>query len=221
MEIPVEIIAFHGWGFDSDMWKPFRDRLPSAVSFKTTDSGYFGNEQKATFNAGAKTPVLISHSYGLHKVPEQLFLEAEYIVVINGFRSFSVQNGNRDRVIDRMIRAFKRDPRSTLMEFYRNCGIRKEEVMPLESMQSKPLLHDLEKMKSSVFEVPKSMCGSWIFIDSTDDRIIPGARGYELHKLVAHSEHKFIESNDHVIPFTKSEECIRILYESIPIFRQL
>jgi hypothetical protein len=68
-KLDIEIISYHGWGFDSSFWRDWKTIVSEGVLFKTADRGYFLDEKLPEFSASTKQKAVFVHSYGLHGLP--------------------------------------------------------------------------------------------------------------------------------------------------------
>lgn len=225
MEKQIEIIAYHGWGFSGKIWDALGRLLPETVELKKADRGYFGEEQSFDFTDSADVKIVFTHSFGLHWCPDEVITKADHMVVLNGFAQFAhlkdVTDNRRLNILDAMIVAMEQDPSGLLKQFYLNSGLTAQNIPTTDFIHAQRLKRDLEVMKTSSFRCEASKKVQWIVIDSSDDRIIPGLRGKQLAEALPSSSVFVLETSDHAVPVTKTEECIRILFESIPIFNAL
>jgi pimeloyl-[acyl-carrier protein] methyl ester esterase len=120
---------FHGWGLDAHFWQPLAARLPQ-YPHTFCDAGYFGNPQMPYW-AAADRWVGVGHSLGfahaLQTPPPQGWAG---LVSVAGFTRFcatpvggGAQTGQPRRVVERMVRAFAREPHAVLAEFLARCQL--------------------------------------------------------------------------------------------------
>lgn len=46
----IEVLAYHGWGFDSNFWKNWETIIPPSIRWMNADRGYFGEEKVPEFS---------------------------------------------------------------------------------------------------------------------------------------------------------------------------
>lgn len=210
------IIAYHGWGFPSYDWRPWEQLLPEEAELSLFDRGYFGPPSEPDFRDGCRR-ILLTHSYGLHLVPEGQFEKADLLVIISGFRSFHPEGraGVRSRrVLRRMIRRFDKHPDRVLEEFYRNTW---QPLSPPEkspsSMNRELLAHDLARLgRSSRDPDLISRAGSVCMFHGAGDIIVPPERGRKLsRKLGKQCRFYVIEQGGHAIPFSHAKVCANLV----------
>lgn len=114
---PVEIIAYHGWGYDNSCWQNWQSLLPPSWKFQRFDRGYFDRPFLPTFNSPSATKIIFAHSFGLHLCPLNQLQQADYLILFSSFLRFHPETDrlkNRSmQILDRMIEQFQIQP-STL-----------------------------------------------------------------------------------------------------------
>ncbi|MEX0721312.1 MAG: hypothetical protein WD059_11630 [Balneolaceae bacterium] len=222
----MEIIAYHGWGFGSDFWNPWKDLLPREVIFKTAGRGYFFEEIKPRFSNSESPKILFLHSFGLHWCPPKQIERADCIVIFNGFRTFHPEEEPAktmsERVLRKMISGFKKDPQKVLSEFWKNTFHPFEASYKNTSeIDSSLLLKDLELLDSSRFNTASFQDGKPIIsIDGGRDKILGKPRGKEFTELTKRDAvYHFIQEAGHSLPATFASDCWSFINAMIPIFR--
>lgn len=223
MERTVEVHAYHGWGMNGDFWAPLISVLPDHVFLKPADRGYFGGEFEPEFSEKAQSKVLFLHSYGVHWCPIEKLEQADTIVILNGFDSFhpltNPAKSRSKKILKGMQSGFKANPDRVLETFYKNCFDGKEFEMPNLSWKNRSLLSkDLAALHKTKLKLNKRTVANWIIIDSTSDRIVPGARGVELVSLTGSDKYYSMKGSDHAFPVSNPQECTMILSKALPIF---
>lgn len=120
---------FHGWGLDAHFWQALAQRLPQ-YPHTFFDAGYFGSPQTPAW-AAADRWVAVGHSLGfaraLQCTPSQGWAA---LISVAGFTRFcatpaggAAQSGQPRRVVERMVRAFAREPHAVLAEFLTRCQL--------------------------------------------------------------------------------------------------
>lgn len=222
MEREIEIHAYHGWGFDSSFWNPFKEVLPSEIILKRADRGYFGGEFFPEFDTKSKVKVLFLHSYGLHWCPDPELEQADFIIVMNGFNTFHPlewrKKNHSKKVLNMMLKQFKASSRAVLTQFRKNCFYPEATEIELNNwMNTSRLYSDLKALHKVKFKLPKLDKAKWIVIDSVKDKIVAGKRGQEL--LVREDfSYKSFDNAGHGFPFLNSEDCWSYLCDVMPIF---
>jgi pimeloyl-[acyl-carrier protein] methyl ester esterase len=126
---------FHGWGLDAQFWQPLAARL-NQYPHAFFDAGYFGPPQTPHF-AAADRWVAVGHSLGfaraLQSPPPHGWAA---MVSVAGFSHFcappvdgAAPPGQPRRVVERMVRAYAREPQAVLADFLARCGL--ADRMPL------------------------------------------------------------------------------------------
>lgn len=120
------LVFYHGWGLDVNFWQPLAARLSQhpQVFF---DVGYFGPPQNPKVPPNHRW-VGIGHSLGFSRAlqtPPACGWAA--LVSVAGFTRFcappSGGEGQPRRVVERMVRAYAREPQSVLADFWARCGL--------------------------------------------------------------------------------------------------
>jgi pimeloyl-ACP methyl ester carboxylesterase len=220
----IEILAYHGWGFDDSFWDKIKENLPKSFSFKAANRGYFGKKNLPTFSENADTKVLFAHSFGTHWVNVELVHQADYLVLFNAFDQFinwhSDQEKRERKMLHRMIRQFKRDPDEVLKNFYAGCFHPFENTfsVPLE-MNEQLLSNDLESLKDCLLDwglITTKVIG----ICGAEDQIVPYQRTNAFFDQLGVETTKVIENSGHALPITNSSDCWSFLNRVVPIFRE-
>jgi pimeloyl-[acyl-carrier protein] methyl ester esterase len=210
----TEIIAVHGWGFDRQFWAPWKKMLDSSVRLSCYDRGYFDRPASPLFKGDKEAQLLFVHSFGLHLCEEDLFEEADLLVIYGGFRKFhpqAAQFRNRSRqILRQMIIRFSEAPEEVLAKFRENAFQPEEPASySYESMNRKLLLEDLQRLDRSSLSVqllqkPREIC----ILHGAADSIVPNAKGRELHSL-AGSRSRYLEAKQagHALPVTHAAQC--------------
>ncbi|NJL22732.1 MAG: hypothetical protein HC895_21005 [Leptolyngbyaceae cyanobacterium SM1_3_5] len=60
----VEIIAYHGWGYDQFCWQDWENLLPPTWKVQRFDRGYFDRPSAPKFNSSTATKIIFAHSLG-------------------------------------------------------------------------------------------------------------------------------------------------------------
>ncbi len=225
MEKKVEIMAYHGWGFDPDFWKPIQEVIPESIPFKSADRGYFGTPNHPRFDADTKVRVVFTHSFGLQWANTAVLSKADYLVIFNGFDSFFPESDRLNAIskkgLESMIRNFEDAPKKVLDSFYAQCFNVDEAVISIpEDINQELLFSDLKELRNTRFPLIDLDFGAvFVALESKKDAILLESRAEKM--LSAQYSKKFIKMFDgsgHALPFTNPEDCWSYLCSIIPIF---
>ncbi len=121
----AQLVLVHGWGFDGDVWNPLCELLGDMAT-QVHDLGFFGRPAVALPEPGAPV-VAVGHSLGfmwlLHRRP----FTWDALVSVCGMPRFTAAadypHGVTPRLLERMAARMKREPRATVDDFRRRCGV--------------------------------------------------------------------------------------------------
>ncbi|MAG23147.1 MAG: alpha/beta hydrolase [Rhodospirillaceae bacterium] len=121
----AQLVLVHGWGFDGDVWNPLCELLGDMAT-QVHDLGFFGRPAAALPEPGAPV-VAVGHSLGfmwlLHRRP----FTWDALVSVCGMPRFTAAadypHGVTPRLLERMAARMKREPRATVDDFRRRCGV--------------------------------------------------------------------------------------------------
>lgn len=227
MEKKLEILAYHGWGFDSSFWEPISKILPTKIELKSANRGYTGKAFHPRFDADTKHRVVFTHSFGLHWCNSAVLSKADLLVIFNGFGDFHPEEEKLRKIstkgLERMISGFEISPRSILEGFYRNCFNSEDHVPDIPTdYNSETLLEDLRQLRSTRFPLIDLDFGStMVALDGGQDKILLSPRGEQI--TASHYHKKFVhvfEDEGHALPFTNPQDCWSYLCSIIPIFQR-
>lgn len=225
-QLNLEIIACHGWGFDSGFWENWQEILPDGVNFKTADRGYFLEEKRPKFSNEPVHKILFLHSYAVHWCPQNIMDESTCIVIFNGFKRFHPKDekGKKQskRLLDAMISEFDKKPKEVLTKFWHNAfSPEKKRNLPGFKFDEKILLQDLKNLHTSTFEIDRLKNGKPIIsLDGGNDKILQTARGKTFTEFTdGNAVYHFIKEAGHALPVTHSQDCWSFISAMIPIFQ--
>lgn len=128
------LVFYHGWGLDARFWQPLTARL-SAYPHVVFDAGYYGAPQCPHLPPDHRW-VGIGHSLGFaHALQAPPAGGWAALVSVAGFTRFCAPaaggapaglvdgTGQPRRVVERMLRAYAREPRAVLSDFLARCGL--------------------------------------------------------------------------------------------------
>lgn len=215
----VDVIAYHGWGFDASCWDPWKKLLGNSFQLRCYEAGYFGRPEKAPVLSDDHMPkIVMAHSFGLHLCPESHFQKADLVVVFSGFLQFhpvAAQYNRRSRLmLNQMMNRLDEDPQKVLKDFYKNTFHPAEPTnLPRGDFKADLLHRDLQELDThkigpEVMKKADKMC----ILHGSKDAIVPRRKGRELYDSFS-SKSQYFEINDagHALPFTHAGQCWQFL----------
>lgn len=211
----TEVIAFHGWGFDASCWEGWELVFGSKSTFETFERGYFGDAKRTPIFTGKKVvKIIITHSFGLHLCPDELFREADLLIICNGFISFhpvAAQYRRRSRlVVKQMLNALRGHPEKVLKDFYENTFKPQEPAtVPGSEFDKELLINDLQVLDTNILELSllKSIDKICI-LHGFEDAIVHRRKGRTLYEnLSGQAKYFEIKNAGHALPFTHKDQC--------------
>ncbi|SFF99350.1 pimeloyl-[acyl-carrier protein] methyl ester esterase [Novosphingobium sp. CF614] len=202
----MKLLFAHGWGFDRDFWRPLAELLPE-WPHAIDDRGYFGAAHAPEV---AEPCLAVTHSFGTMRVLAAPPPGLVGIVAINGFERFTALPGKPGvgaRVVDRMLRRFKADPRAVLTEFRRTCGC----AEPFGEIDPEPLRADLLRLRDAQPPLPRV---SVLALNGGRDPLLPTDMraavfaGCRVRRL-SH------ETGGHLLPLEDPDFCARAVREAV------
>ncbi len=222
-QLNLDILAFHGWGFNSSFWKDWKKLLPKRVRFDAADRGYFFREKYPEFLGDSSHKVLFLHSFGLHWCPQNLLEEATCIVIFNSFKNFHAGDDKRSKqILKSMLSEFEQHPKKVLEKFWQNAFYpNKEKNLPGFKFDKQLLLNDLKKLDTSEIDTDQLINGKPIIsLDGGNDRIVTTNQGKSFTELTeGNAVYHFIKEAGHALPSTHSKDCWSFISAMIPIFQ--
>lgn len=219
----IDVIAYHGWGFQAGFWDPLKQTLDGSVRFRTADRGYFSEEHSPVFSEKRdRFNVVFAHSFGLHWCPGEVLSRADHLVVFGGFLGFHPSESARQRksklVLRQMLTQFVEDPQAVLNRFYQNCFFPEKPIASVpEEMNHDLLLSDLSRIdedmqdRQRIFEKP-----SLTILQGTRDKIVDKAIARKMyHQLRYRSQYFEIMKSGHALPATHPDKCADIFHTVI------
>ena len=120
-----EIIAVHGWGFDSSYWKEWEFFFKTKEwIWKNYDRGYYSNSStKAEWSQSSDKKVVICHSLGFHLIDAFILSKATDIILLNCFGMF-LPEGKERRAVKIALEGMKskigtKDEKKMLTKFFK------------------------------------------------------------------------------------------------------
>lgn len=211
----AEVIAYHGWGFDSFCWNQWQEMFGDGIAFKSYERGYFGKAERApVFMEKKVQKIVMAHSFGLHFCPEIHFSKADLVIIFGGFIQFhpvAAQYRRRSRlVLNQMVNNMKEKPEKVLDEFYKNSFSPQEAPkFSKKDLQKEKLLKDLQlmdthKIEAGMLKKADKLC----ILHGSRDAIIHRRKGRELYESFSKKSQYFeIKNAGHALPFTHGKQC--------------
>ncbi|MGK7956940.1 MAG: alpha/beta hydrolase [Crocosphaera sp.] len=222
MNLKGEIIAYHGWGFDSDCWKEWQDILSSNFQFKIYDRGYFKEKDSPEFEQNNLTKIIFAHSFGLHLCPLEQLQQTNILILFNSFDEFHPDNEKQRKrskyALQLMSNEFQNNPEQVLESFYKKCYYPFPSVTKNHSFINREKLEqDLSLLDQSKLDINilKKIPKIYIF-QGVKDRIFLTYYAQEFQKkLSQNSQYYEIQEVGHTLPFTDIKSCLPIVNHAL------
>lgn len=221
MSVSSEWILQHGWGLTHRCWEKWRDFLPSDISLKMLDRGYFGQPKPvAGFDPAKKKKVLVVYSLGLHLLPHHFFQKADALVIIGSFKHYHPKQADlkaqSEAEVLQLVKDLEEDHVKGLKTFYEACYFphdMKDDYDPAQA-DKKLLIEDLKFLNVSTFDlnllthIPKIL-----ILQGEDDSIVSADKAWELHRLIKNSQMRLMRKVGHALPMLDAEICCKEILE--------
>lgn len=222
MEEPLEIHAYHGWGFGSGFWEPLKSCIPDTITFKTADRGYVNPPFIPRFEPMRSVKVVFVHSFGFHWCNTAVLSKADIMVLFNSFVEF-VPRGNTaaSKKLERTIQSFENHSMDVLKQFREYAFSPDPLSIPVPDRMDEGLLfRDLKQLRNTRYPmIDLDSLPHIVVMDGGKDRILDTTRGHQLlADYVGKNDHIVFENDGHALPFVKAEECWSTLCSVVPIF---
>lgn len=232
--VTLEIMAYHGWGFDQTCWQAWKDRLAqSGIRLTLFDRGYFHTPVSPAFGdqgqddrQGHRVQRMVwTHSFGLHLCPIAHLQQADLLVIFSGFQDFHPAPESLRRrsqqMLDRMLQQFRQQPQTVLQNFKSKC-YQPQSWHGDEHLAAnlELLAADLEHLGSSVLAIDRLQeIPQVLILHGTADRIVSPQKGRAwAEKLPSNSQYFEIEGAGHALPFTHVSHCWSLIQPFMPSF---
>lgn len=217
-----QFIAFHGWGFDDLYWRSWDKILSKYGTFKTYDRGYFNEGKEVETVDRSTSTVLITHSFGLHWITEDLLNQADLLVITGGFLYFhpyTAQHRRRSRlIVQEMIKALESNPQKVLRDFYDKCFAPQDTPENnFEDINQQLLLDDLQTLQNAeldteILKNAQKIC----ILHGSKDQVVPNKKGRQIYtQLQAKAQYFEIKKAGHALPFTHYKQCLEFVKPEI------
>lgn len=214
----VDLIAYHGWGFDRDFWRPMQEQVDESVQWRNFDRGYFGEPQHPVLDSASDISVILTHSFGFHLCDDEALKKADLVAICSGFLTFhpkAAQFRRRSKlVLNEMIKQFDTQPENVLKTFYHNVfHPDRSYELPKSDFNQSLLLRDLKKLDKAERSFPSLKKSAKVCIfQGSDDAIVPKQKGRALYeKFGEQAQYYEIKNCGHALPYTHAEKCWNII----------
>jgi len=209
-----EIIFYHGWSFHGASWNTWHQM--SATKF---DRGYFFQDSQPVssnmFPTDRFPKVIVTHSLGLHFVPEEQITRCQKLIIIGGFRSFHEfsDHNRRSKLINKaMQRKMKTAPQEVLHSFYQGCNLQEDLYPDTSKLNVELLMNDLDFLDSAQLDLNllKEIPSIELLHGATDD-IVPIEHAQNLSEQLTNATLQVHPTAGHALPFTCSDWCVQAI----------
>lgn len=216
-----QIISYHGWGFNPDIWKPLQAELEPFVYFENANRGYFSDSfepvwKKRTDSSTEK--IVLVHSYGLHWCSDEILENADHLVLISSFLNFHPSGKQQEKrsklLLQKMLAQFVQLPRQVLEKFYEEVFYPEAPKLEVQGrLNHDRLLSDLSDLDRDIQGNAKVFdMNSITIIHGDKDRIVDNEIARTMYsKLRFRSQYFEIKQGGHGLPFTHSSKIFEIL----------
>jgi len=214
----------HGWGFDSTCWNQWRYLIPENEVILTGDRGYFGDSMQIDSNevTNHRQLVVVTHSLGIHLVPDDFLNKAHNLIIISGFDYFHPEDQRLEQRSQKIVKSMlarieKGQSRDLLKDFYKNCYYPTHPDLKVPKERNDSVLkNDLELLNKNRMVIENLKNPQKILILHGDtDRIVDISKGRKLQGMLVGSEIVIKEKSGHSLPFTHPEWCIDQILSNI------
>lgn len=209
------LLLIHGWAQSLAFWSPLFHLLTPSADLMHFDRGYFGSPVSPFFPSEKKGRVgILTHSFGLHLVPDVWLERADFGVFVSGFDTFLPQDAKKrrrsERILHRMDKKLRESPQELVALFRSLCG--------QEGPWSSPVCHgellqrDLARLASEGLDLGRvGKIPEIHLVHGTLDRVVDLSRAEDLKEKLPHARLHVLENADHGLPLTHAQELARLL----------
>ncbi|HEY9787462.1 MAG TPA: alpha/beta hydrolase [Candidatus Obscuribacterales bacterium] len=192
------------------------------IRLQAVDRGYYRKPRHvAPFSEGSSPRIVVTHSFGLHLVPETIWRQADAVISLGGFLSFHLDDQRAAalsrRITARMARRFREVPLRVLDEFHTNCLCHGESA-PADIaavtyrrfrngegdvIDEDLLAHDLKMLDQSVLNhrllerIPFVM-----IVHGESDAVVPVDHAFHMRYALPQAETLILSGANHLLPVT-------------------
>ena len=204
------ILLQHGWAFDSSMWDSWVQSNPD-IDFVIPDRGYFNSPLAADYDS---VEIAVTHSFGLHLLPEELFGRLKALIIISGFQDFHpntpIERTYSRRIIGRMLKNLRSDAGAVLHRFHTNAFFPEKIKYSVPKTAGYELLYeDLSLLDNNKVDIEQlRMSGKILILQGMKDRIVNNNKAFQLQYSIPGSRVYTHEEGGHMLPFTHEDWCL-------------
>lgn len=212
--ITTDIIAYHGWGYDSSCWQAWAAAIaPAGARFQAFDRGYFGAAHTPQFAPAATTKIILAHSYGLHLCPPAQLAQADILILLSSFLTFHPAadraQQRSQQILAQMALQFAAQPERVLRSFREKCA---DPIAAVPAFDRALLSADLQRLGTSAIDPDRlTPIPQVLILHGAGDRIVAPAQGKRLHERLPHSRYCSVPNAGHALPFTHLPACLSCL----------
>lgn len=210
----LNVLTWHGWGFDRSCWDCWEQQLSETFTFNKYDRGYRGSPQPVNVNGADNFSIILTHSFGLHLCPDEQLSNADLLVIFGGFREFhpvAAQFKRRSRlVLNNMLQQLQENPQKVLTEFMSNTYKPADPpAINVDEFDIENLYHDLQALNRSSLPIePLKKARKVCILHGSEDAIVPRVKGRDLYEILQQNASYFeLKEAGHALPFTHTEQC--------------
>ncbi len=203
----------HGWGFDKNTWKEWLPYCPYEAI--VADRGYFSSPQEPTQNSD----VVITHSLGLHLLPQSRLENCTLLVLISSFQEFHPTALKQRRVSQhtllKMQEMLQNKEPSVLLRFYQRCGLPIKELP--NSIEWSALQQDLQYLNALRLDIKRlKHIPQVVILHGGKDAIVSVEKSEELSCSLPGSKLIKIPGAGHALPMTHRKMCWNAILKHLP-----
>lgn len=210
----------HGWGYDQKIWTNWIDYIPGR--FFLGERGYFYkaplliNPVERNSKDPSEKNIIITHSLGLHFIPNASFKHCDFLIVISGFQEFHPRNPNSYafslRTIKKMESELSQKNIDVLVKFHQK-SIKPLSAFPIHLPQEDPdwkkLISDLHLLNHSKLNVNElQKIPKILLFHGENDSIVSKKKSLELAEKLPNSQMIVFPKDGHALPLSNPQKCL-------------
>lgn len=210
---PHSILCVHGWAQSPDFWAPLASLMKRPEALCLMDRGYFGRPHLPTLPRHSGVKGIVTHSFGLHLVPDVWLKQADFIIIVSGFNSFLPEERSRrrrsERILYLMQKKLKENPEGLVALFRSLCGQKEAGQRPVNTTL---MAEDLQSLVHSRLDPELFFTIPVIHIlHGRKDKVVDASRAEALHAAFPHARLHMVEEADHGLPLTHPEILVELM----------
>lgn len=207
----IGLAFFHGWGLAPNFWRPLQTALaghPQTEIQTLWNAGYFSPPEAPDFSVATQW-VAIGHSLGWATAWEHA-PDAGWLGTVSlcGFTRFCAPApglaGQATRVVERMLRAFERNPHQVLHDFLSRCDLAACLPPPITTMDTQALHQGLQRLIDIHVNPPTTAC---LALASRDDPIVSAALTESCFASQPETQLKWQDHGGHALGYRHAPWC--------------